>query len=179
MLDTPFYSQRLTKANYKLEGFKSLKDARAWTRRICGLACLKMVIAKKTGQSIPLKTLLDQGLSVDGYMQGVGWIHQGLVDIAEQYGVTAQCQSIGDQLEVVDAAINRGQLVIASVSCGFNQKKKGGHLVLVIGAEKDGFIIHHPSSDKNEQWPHHFINKAQFKECFSENGNIIMLSEPC
>ena len=177
MLDTPFYSQRLTETNYQAEGFETIEDARSWTQRICGLACLKMVIAKKTDQVIPLKTLLDQGLAVDGYMRGIGWIHQGLADVAKQYGITALCQSIGDKLDIIDQALGRGELVIASVSCGFNPEKKGGHLVLIVGAKADGFIIHHPSSEEDEQWQHHFISKDKFKQCFSEHGNIITIHE--
>ncbi len=175
MLDTPFYSQRLTSANYQLEGFESIEEAGSWTKRICGLACLKMVIARITGKVVPLKILLEKGLAVNGYMKGIGWIHQGLLDVASQYGITGQCQSIGAELEVIDTALQQNQLVIASVSCGFNPKKKGGHLVLIIGMQDDGFIIHHPSSEENEQWQHHFISKGHFMRSFSENGNIIMI----
>ncbi|MDP0562640.1 MAG: C39 family peptidase [Candidatus Endonucleobacter sp. (ex Gigantidas childressi)] len=176
MLNTPFYSQLLTENNYQLEGFESIEDAKSWTKRICGLACLKMVIAKVTNQTVPLKSLLDQGLAVGGYMKGVGWIHQGLVDVASQYGIIGECQSIDDELELIDKALDSGKLVIASVSCGFDQKKKGGHLVLIIGAKPDGFLIHHPSSEENEQWFHHFVSRDDFMRCFSENGNIITIS---
>ena len=175
MLDTPFYSQRLTEENYQAEGFDSLSEALSWTKRICGLACLKMVISQLKNQVVPLKTLLNQGLAVDGYMKGIGWIHQGLADVATQYGINAQCKSIGDSLDVIDRELEQGKLVIASVSCGFNSEKKGGHLVLIIGSKADGYIIHHPSSEENEQWGHHFLAKDAFMKCFSVNGNIIII----
>lgn len=175
MLDTPFYSQRLTPLNYQQEGFDSLEEASAWTQRICGLACLKMIIARITGDVVPLKTLLDQGLAVDGYIKGIGWVHQGLLDVASSYGITGLCQSIGTELDLIDAALQQRHLVMASVSCGFKPEKKGGHLVLIIGSQKGRFIVHHPSAEENEQWPHHVIDRRRFLKSFSVNGNIITL----
>ena len=177
MLNTPFFSQRLTQENFQAEGFETWSEAQSWTKRICGLACLKMAIAQVKHQNIPLKHLLDQGLAVGGYMKGVGWIHQGLVEIAGQYGIDGSCRSIGQKVQVIDEALDQNRLVIASVSCGYNPKKKGGHLVLMIGNQNDGFITHHPSHELCEQWDHYFIKKQAFLQCFSENGNIIILSE--
>ncbi|MDD7804929.1 MAG: hypothetical protein PUP46_05095 [Endozoicomonas sp. (ex Botrylloides leachii)] len=176
MLDTAFYSQRLTKTNYQAEGFDSFDEALSWTDRICGLACLKMVIAQLTQQVVPLKRLLDQGLAMNGYKKGVGWIHQKLADMVMAYGVSAQCQSIGDHLYLIDNALEQRKLVIASVSCGFNPDKKGGHLVLIIGRNKESYIIHHPSAKENEQWSHHTLSTTAFQQCFSVEGNIIIIS---
>ncbi|WP_263081190.1 C39 family peptidase [Endozoicomonas sp. Mp262] len=178
MLDTPFYSQRLTQANHQQEGFDSMEEAESWTKRICGLACLKMVIARITGEVVPLKALLEQGLAVDGYMKGVGWIHQGLLDVASEYGISGLCQSVGTELGIIDDELEKNRLVIASVSCGFNPEKKGGHLVLIIGIHDDGYIIHHPSSEEGEQWSHYRIDRARFLQSFSVNGNIITISVP-
>ncbi len=174
MLDTPFFSQRLTADNYQADGFATLAEAKHWTKRICGLACLKMVIAKITGQVVTLNTLLQQGLAADGYMKGVGWIHQSLADVAyHHYGIRADCQSIGASLDPIEEALGQNTLVIASVSCGFKPEKKGGHLVVILAMDKEQLIIHHPSSHKNEQWSHYRLGKSRFLQCFSENGNII------
>lgn len=176
MLNIPFYSQRLTKDNFKIEGFESLDQAQSWTKRICGLACLKMVIYHFTKKMIPLKILLDAGISLNGYIKGVGWIHQKLANIAMQYGMSAYCQSIDRNIAIIYSALKDKQLIIASVSCGFNPTKRGGHLVLIIGNDANGFIIHHPSANRHEQWSSYSISENAFIKSFSEQGNIILIS---
>lgn len=178
----PFYSQRLDHSNFLAEGFSSLSEANYWSERICGLACFRMVLgAFRPSQSVNLKQLLDRGLEIGAYDEDKGWLHQGLVRMANDYRLPARRQSIGRYLGRIAQNLAAGNLVIASVSVGF-AKGSGGHLVVIFGATvKDGKVIelevHHPSSDPSYQWPNYRVNAEKFLEAFHKRGNIIIFKK--
>ena len=191
--NVPFYSQRLNADNYQDEGFIDFKDALYWSKRICGLACLKMAIQYllKEEKSVPLKELLDKGLSLNAFTESLGWIHNGLINIGSSHGLASARESIGDNLERIDDLISEGNLIIVSVTVGFEagkvyQKddgteyimKKGGHLILVLGTKKEQGIItellvHHPSSQESYEYQNHWVPREVFLNSFSEAGNIM------
>jgi len=195
--DVPFFSQRLDKNNYQEEGFESLKEARYWSERVCALACLKMILKKFHPTSdVSFGKLLKKGREIGAYREDVGWLHQGITELAEMYGLLAKRESIGFNLEKMGKYITRGEPVIASVTVGFEAGKKypeedgsvyvmpkGGHLVVVFGVEvKDGAVqklkLHHPSSEADYEWPNHEIDRKNFLHSFSEAGNIIIFGRP-
>ena len=191
--NVPFYSQRLHTDNYQEEGFADFEDALYWSKRICGLACLKMAIQYliKEEKSVPLKELLDKGLALNAFTESLGWIHNGLVSISSSYGLIGGRESIGDNLERIDNLINEEHLIIASVTVGFEAgkiypqedgteyvMKKGGHLILVFGTKKEEGIItellvHHPSSQESYEYQNHWVPREVFLNSFSEAANIM------
>ncbi|MBI2588136.1 C39 family peptidase [Candidatus Berkelbacteria bacterium] len=190
--NVPFFSQRLHKGNYREEGFSTLKEAKYWSDRICGLACLKMILkAFRPELDITLKQLLDKGLELEAYKERSGWIHQGLVNIAAFFNVRGSRESIGQDVEKVWMHLSKGRLIVPSVTVGFEAGKeykqedgsvytmpRGGHLVVVFGAEVaegkvEKFKLHHPSSLETYEWPDHEVNRSTFLNSFSERGNII------
>lgn len=191
--NVPFYSQRLTVDNYLQEGFTSLEDAKYWAERICGLACLKMILSYKfPEQNFKLKNLLDIGLKIGAYDEKVGWKHQGLVDLAANFDVNGFRQSIRAKVEKIAKYIQDRRLVIVSVTEGmeggkeYKQKDgsiylmpKGGHLVVIFGAdvsqgEIKSFLLHHPSSDKDYEHRDWVVPKDEFLNSFSKKGNILV-----
>lgn len=192
----PFFSQRLNEENYKNEGFSSLKDAFSWSNRICGLACLKMAITYQCdSKAQPLKELLEVGLRLSAYKRGIGWVHEGLIKIASEYGLQGGCESLGTEVVRILKYLKEQKLVIASVSPAFEggmtyrtatgdttEIPRGGHLVVVTHAlfDKDnlvGFRVHHPSSEKAYEWPNKNIGIETFSRSFSSAGNIIFLGK--
>lgn len=192
----PFYSQRLDQFNFQAEGFKKITQARYWSSRSCGIACLKMAI--KTFQpdsKITLKDILDEGKKIGAYDEKVGWYHQGLVNLAKTFGINADRESIGNNIEKIYKYLENDEVVIASVTVGFEAGKKyvnngkkyimsrGGHLVVVFGVEIDQskkvkcLILHHPSSWKSYEWPACRVDREVFLKSFSSAGNIIHLSK--
>jgi len=192
--NVPFHSQRLDSSNFQTEGFPTLEDARHWTPRICGLACLKMVISAFTGKTITLYELLQTGLEMNAYREKIGWIHQGLVNIAKRYQLVAGRESIGHDISKIYDHLSAGRLVIPSVSPGLEGGKiyqlksdeqyvvpRSGHLVVVYGAnvvdnQLHNLMLHHPSSEKDYEWPEISFSIDDFLKSFSEKGNIIFIS---
>ena len=169
----PFFSQRLNEANFKLEGFADLASAEKWTDRICGLACVKMVVAHFTGRAVPLAQLLEKGLRLRAYKQGVGWIHKGLVQLAGEYGVAGKAEPIGGNLSVLSEYLADNELVVASVGDGLDGTRRGGHLVTITEHRESGFVLHHPSSCRDQEWPDYLLSHQRLSACLSERGNII------
>lgn len=191
--EVPFYSQRLDKNNYKREGFTNINEAKFWSSRSCGLACVKMAIQAFTGENIPLKTLLIEGLDIDAYSEQYGWYHKGLARLVNKHGLKAVQQSVGQNIEKIGQYIKNKELVIASVTVGFEAGKsyvskgktmfmsRGGHLVLLHGVRLDesnsvlSFSIHHPSSWKSYEFSNLKIDRENFLNSFSISGNIIRI----
>mgnify|MGYP001603265812 CR=1 FL=1 len=190
----PFFSQRVDDANYKQEGFSSLKEAVYWSERICGIACVKMVVkAFMPEKDVRLNDLLDRGLEAVAYREDVGWIHQGLIDLARLFGLNGGRKSVGENIEKIGEYVINHKVVIASVTVGFEAGKeykkedgsyykmqKGGHLVVVFGVEVENgkvknLLLHHPSSWQSYEWHHHKISREDFLGSFSKKGNIIYL----
>jgi hypothetical protein len=87
----PFYSQRVDFKSENLEGFRSPEDAIYWQERGCGIACLKMILdGFRISDDLPLVPsygeLLHRGLDMGAYCER-GWIHTGLVRLANEYGI--------------------------------------------------------------------------------------------
>jgi hypothetical protein len=191
----PFYTQRLDAQNYVVEGFPTVSEAEHWSERVCGLACVKMAIAGFTGKTIPLYELLQQGLKMNAYKEDLGWVHQGLVDIAKHHSLRGGRESIKDDLGKIYAHLKKGEIVIPSVSPGLEGGKvyhlksgkdyvvpRGGHLVVIYGATvKDhkvaSLTLHHPSSEKEYEWKSRALTADEFMKSFSKNGNVMFISK--
>lgn len=175
----PFITQRLAEYNYKKEKFENLKEAKYWSERICGLACIKMILCKLIPNfSVSLKELLDLGLEIDAYNEHAGWVHKGLIKLVSQFGIRGRQKYIGNKIERIKKYISKQQPVIASVNTCFEagKKTKGGHLVVLVGYHSrnnkiDKLYLHHPSSEKSCEWPNYTITREDFINSFS--GNII------
>ncbi len=142
-------------------GATSPQEYAYWTDRACGIACVKMVVEAFGGPKRPLMEWIQAGLAINGYLvqttpEGAqeerGWIHRSLAQLIEQAGYQAQAQAA--TLQDIVAQIRLGNLVIASVSYEIGTPKpvtrKGGHLVVVLGAVLEDnqlthVIINNPS----------------------------------
>ena len=77
IIKTPLVDQRKETKNKK------------WAHRTCAICSLKMVMAwkNKKFEKMPVMKLVRQGLAMDGYLKGIGWKHQGIVDLAKTHGL--------------------------------------------------------------------------------------------
>ncbi|MCP5033949.1 MAG: hypothetical protein GY939_19280 [Actinomycetia bacterium] len=162
------------------DGFPSPELAEHWRLRGCGIACVRMVLESFGTDPGPAWPLIDEGLQAGSYCDR-GWIHQGLVDMAQRRGITGRAQR-GTTADVA-ASITRGHLVIASVTVCFRggqphpsragTYQPGGHLVLVTGAAIDtggaptALRTHHPSATEKNNWPNHWVDHDTFAQSFS------------
>ncbi|MBM3255891.1 MAG: hypothetical protein FJZ04_00245 [Candidatus Moranbacteria bacterium] len=194
--NVPFVTQLYDTDNYQILGFKDLAEAEHWSKRDCGIVCIEMAVRFFLPDlKIRTKELINMGLQIHAYKENVGWIHDGLVEIATRLGLKASRESIGGDLEKIKNHLEENRLVIASISHGFEVGKeykeengsvyivpRGGHLAVIFGiTEKLGKIksiyLHHPSPYKTYSWKNYSVSANKFMGSFSERGNIISLGK--
>lgn len=142
MFSVPEYSQYL---DVTLEEWKS---------RSCGIISLKMVLEYVLGRKFDGDELIKHGLALDGFISGVGWKHQALVDIARNLGCSAQRYDwvMLDNQEALERLIKMLATgpVIVSVYSELNPSTKNGHLVVVWGIEGEKVFYNDPASKTRE-----------------------------
>lgn len=175
-------------------GADSSEEYSFWARRICGIACFKMILLPLGGATakldLPLIILAKKAMAVGCYLPDpknpkrlIGLLHRPFLKFAETFGLTGKLVwYIG--ANSIAQEILRNKFVIASVHHdiryrGACPESKIGHLILVHGFEIkngqiSGFYIHNPSGFYNESQENHFVQAEDFTNCFS--GRIIVLS---
>lgn len=179
----PFRSQLVHLAAADLEGFRSLSDATFWQERGCGIACLLMILGalRPAAGSPRYGDMVYEGLEKNAYCDR-GWIHDGLVRLACDHGVSGEAFRGARAKDVADQ-IRSNRPCIVSITAAFEGGKtdesgsrvlKGGHLAVVFGyAEESGevreFLVHHPSSWPRYNWPDRWVDGLSFDRSFSGN----------
>lgn len=134
----PLIRQRMTKE----DGFATEEEARAFGDNACGAACIKMVLEAFGKTDMPsVKELMEEGIQNGFYKEPAGWIHRGLVRLAERYGTVARRLNIKKHPIELGDLLKEGGLIIVSVSLGFNPERRGGHLVVVHGIEFENNVL--------------------------------------
>ena len=147
-------------------GADSPEEYAYWVECACGVACLKMCVEAAGGPEISLVDWAKSGRerggylirqNADGSVNEVGWIHGVLAQMAGESGLFARACAATSE-EILQMLLD-GNMVIASVSyeAGDNIPitKKGGHLMVVIGAEYENgrplaFYVNNPSGRRKE-----------------------------
>lgn len=125
----PLFRQKMTQS----DGFATENDALKFGNNSCGAACLKMALTVLLKKDLPtVKELMENGMSAGHYREPVGWIHSGIAEMSNKYGISAECVRLKSHFEIAEK-LSKGGLLILSVSCGFQKDKRGGHLVVVWG----------------------------------------------
>ena len=73
-LAVPYYSQRVDVLDPE------------WKYRSCGICAIKMAMEFLGGEKISADDLIKEGLKINAYLKNVGWIHQGLAELAKKHG---------------------------------------------------------------------------------------------
>jgi hypothetical protein len=153
-----------------------------WSRKTCGLACLKMILA---GRGLPVPAtmrLVEQALRWKAYIpQGervAGLIYQPFADwVGADYGITADVMP-DLPVQRLEGLASPRTPVIASVHHwirwpGRNPPARGGHLVLVTGGA-DGLIrLHNPSGIPGASQQDALVETADFARFFAHRGLVI------
>ncbi|MGX9134466.1 cysteine peptidase family C39 domain-containing protein [Rummeliibacillus sp. JY-2-4R] len=128
----PRFGQHFEKGEWKENTLVDGKDGEYWGESVCGLACLRMIMGHYQLQVPSAYNLLIEGIQLNAYCEK-GWIHQGLANIVEKYGIQAKPLSINDGEELEMLLTNYGP-VIASVTGKLPEDgRKGGHLIVICG----------------------------------------------
>lgn len=170
-------------------GAVSVEEYVYWTDRACGVACVKMCVEALGGPVRPLLEWARAGVKIGGYLTDLrqggspyerGWLHSALAELIRGEGVAAQPRPAA--LEEFPALLAAGSLMIASVSYEIGLPgpvtKRGGHLVVVSGAElQDGrlaaLIVHNPSGRTAEMRAYARIPVECFESGYT--GRVIVV----
>mgnify|MGYP000496679592 CR=1 FL=1 len=165
-----------------------------WVERACGIACLKMCVEALGGSKRPLMQWIRQALAIGGYLidedvngecREIGWVHQSLAELIRREGFYAQPQQV--LIEEMPAYIREGKMLIASVSYEVGDAlpvtKKGGHLVVVIGADccdgtVEALIVHNPSGRRIELQANAVIPAARFAQGYTQRAIVVGKTAP-
>lgn len=135
----PFYSQ-----------FNDI-SAPEWRKLSCGIADLAMIINFYQPGAVSADALLEEGIVAGAYINGAGWSHQGLVNLARAYGLTGSTYDLSNlDMDAAFAELEKflkNGPVIASVYYTFDPNSPIPHLVVINGV-KDGSVYYNDPAGK-------------------------------
>ncbi len=144
-LDVPYYSQ-----------FLDVVD-KEWMPKSCAIVCLKMILDYYRKGEISLTDLIKKGYENGGYGP-LGWYHDSIVSLAENFGLKArrvEKVDVKDGIkDISESLMNGNPVMISAIKRILGQTKF--HVVVVTGfKERDGevvgFYYNDPESTKKEK----------------------------
>ncbi|MER9331703.1 C39 family peptidase [Mesorhizobium sp. M0488] len=164
-------------------GAETLDEYAAWAANICGMACLKMILATR-GEIIPTMELARQCTRYGGYVVNgesiKGLIYAPFVSfVKEAFGLRAEVMT-NVATSDIPATLARSRFFIASVSSRIRWPEreppsKGGHLVLVTAASDEIFRFHNPSGHISATQANAVLAPADFDRFFANRGIAVAI----
>ncbi|MDX9690059.1 MAG: hypothetical protein EOM37_05590 [Proteobacteria bacterium] len=162
------------------------KEYIQWANHICGMACLKMILAAIKGEEIPTMDLTRMAVRYGAYVlskDGIkGMIYAPFVTlIREQFALESRIEA-GKTSQDIAKLLKEGAYFIASVhpSIRWPERKppsKGGHLVLVTAADQENICFHNPSGHTQETRENVTLSCQDFDRFFAGRGVLILGQE--
>lgn len=166
-------------------GAESSEEYALWSPHICGMACLKMILAHRFDRNVPTMTLL-----ADAIREGVYQPEKG--DGGKRLFYRPFVRMMHDRFSIdakvvenivashVTAMIEEGGLFMASVHPSIRAPEglppsKGGHLVLVFASDtgRNGLVFHNPSGFTLATQQNVALSEAVFDRFFAGRGIYI------
>ncbi|WP_245906256.1 cysteine peptidase family C39 domain-containing protein [Teichococcus aestuarii] len=164
-------------------GAASVEEYARWAGHLCGMACLKMVLAARTGVAHPILELARGCAAEGGYVEEPDGRIRGLIYapflryVAARFGLRA---TIRLDLAAADIAplLAGGGYFIASVHKDIRWPERapphtGGHLVLVTAATPGAITFHNPSGHEAAAQRDVSLPPAVFGRFFAGRGIAI------
>jgi hypothetical protein len=163
-------------------GAATVDEYAEWANHVCGMACLKMILAARTGKIHPtlelarLATEFGAYVIKDGELKGM--IYAPAVKmLKDRFGIDAEVVT-GITASDLESIVVPGSLFIASVHPSIRwlkgpPPKKGGHLVLVTRVSPGGVVFHNPSGHDEETQMDAAATYAQLDEFFAGRGVLV------
>lgn len=164
-------------------GALSQEEFVEWANHVCGMCCLKMALAAKTGKVVPILELTRRSLSYGAYVREGenirGLIYAPFVEfLQEELDISGQVR-VEMQAEEIAAELAEHQFFIASVHPDIRYPeiappRTGGHLVLVTQVEEGVITFHNPSGHNAATQSYVRLPISQFGQFFAGRGVAIM-----
>jgi hypothetical protein len=161
-------------------GASSVEDYARWAGNLCGMACLKMVLAARTGKTIPIMDLAMGCREYGGYVEEADGRIKGLIYapfvpfVRHRFDLNAR---IATGISVADI-LTQSEFFIASVHHSIRWPEteppaKGGHLVLVTSIDGNGIRFHNPSGHVSATRENVEMPLRTFEKFFAGRGIAI------
>lgn len=169
--------------NWASSGAATIDEYAQWAGNLCGMACLKMILAARTGRAVPMLELARRCTTYGGYTvsdagQIKGLIYAPFIDfIRQEFSIDAEIAT-GITATEIAGVLQRGEFFIASVHPSIRWPNReppmrGGHLVLVLEATADAIVFHNPSGHDGGSQEYVSISFPTFDKFFAGRGVII------
>lgn len=153
-----------------------------WAPRVCGLACLRMILSSRGARVPAMMRLVEDALDWSAYVPAGdrvnGLIYQPFADwVRRDFGIVAEV--VPDlSLERIAEVASPDAPVIASVHHWIrwpdrNPPSAGGHLVLVTSAARGLVRLHNPSGLPGVSQRDAIIKSPDFVRFFAGRGLVI------
>ncbi|MCG8157185.1 hypothetical protein JMY81_04390 [Brenneria goodwinii] len=163
-------------------GANSKDEYATWANHICGMACLKMILAARFGNIYPTMELTRMAIEYGAY-QVDGDIIKGMIYapfvsmLSDKFDLPAKIMT-KIQAKDIHMYLKRDHFFMASVHPSIrwqesNPPQKGGHLVLVIDASHNYVIFHNSSGDATDNREYITMPTEKFSLYYAERGILI------
>jgi len=163
-------------------GARTAAEYGFWSPRVCGLACLRMILASRGRLAPPTMALVERALAWRAYIPDndrvIGLIYQPFADwVGAEFGVTAQVRA-ELTVEAITGVATPATPVIASVHHWIRWPERtppatGGHLVLVTGAADGLLRLHNPSGLPGTSQRDAVLPATDFGRFFAGRGLLV------
>jgi len=165
-------------------GAGSPEEYALWSWNVCGMTCLKMILAGSRGIRVPLMDLARKCTGYGGYVVR-GAVIDGLYYkpfarfAAKEYGLNVTVKPVMTQEDII-GALSRGLFVMASVSPEIRKPEvvpayRGGHLILMLGYDlkERVFYLNNPSGNTPQTQEYAVVRFDDFGKFFDSKGMLI------
>ena len=165
---------------WRHSGAGTVEEYARWAVNVCGMACLKMILAAR-GEIHPTLDLARACTAYGGYVVNEidasikGLIYAPFVRfVAERFGLGAETMT-GVETAAISDLLSKRRFFIASVHSGIRWPErappsKGGHLVLVTAASNETIRFHNPSGHDEASQADVRLPLAVFDRFFANRG---------
>ena len=168
--------------NWAASGARTPDEYAFWASRVCGMACLRMVLDGHGLPVPPTMRLVERALEWQAYVREgdrvAGLIYKPFADwVGHDFGISATV--VPDlTLEQVSANASPDAPVMASVHSWIRWPDRtppqtGGHLVLVTGASAGVLRLHNPSGLPGASQRDALVPVADFARFFAGRGMTV------
>ncbi|MER9561967.1 C39 family peptidase [Mesorhizobium sp. M0571] len=165
---------------WRHSGAETIEEYVRWAAHVCGMACLKMILAARD-EIHPTLELARACAAYGGYVVNEidasikGLIYAPFVKfVAERFGLSAETMTNVDTAAIPEL-LSKRQFFIASVHHAIRWPEreppsKGGHLVLVTAASPETARFHNPSGHDQASQADVTLPLAVFDRFFANRG---------
>ncbi|WP_026617511.1 C39 family peptidase [Ensifer aridi] len=165
---------------WRNSGAETIEEYARWAVNICGMACLKMILAAR-GEAHSILSLARACTGYGGYVVNEadtsikGLIYAPFVEfVRERFNLSAVVRTDVPAAAVV-AILAEHRFFIASVNSAIRWSEReppsnGGHLVLVTAASQESIRFHNPSGHDRASQADVVLPLATFDRFFANRG---------